>query len=336
MFRFMFVSMALFTATAANAQALQDRSSLADVAVTSETASARIPRSTYTMSYVPLDYAYAINTGGAIAGSVGGRAAIFSGGKVTYLQTSPYYTDVRADDISNSGRIIGSGMSAGARRMLYWENAQSMGYDTGSIARYLFPQSINSQGVVVGYYYTNSMDDSPQGFRWSPSSGITTITPWGATYAQPFDISDTGYVAGMAWYSGIGQQAVRWYPNGEAGRITGPAFGDRAFDDGSVLGMANGSTLWNLSNTATLVGPAPATHHVQQRNSSNRWVGYTLPGSLPWTSVGTGAAEPLPIPSGAFGYAHDVNACGTILGSVRLADGTSRPVYWSRKICDNT
>jgi hypothetical protein len=291
----------------------------------------------YSMSYVALDEAYAINNAGVIAGSVGGKAAIFAGGAATILQQPASYTQLRADDIANSGRIVGSGMSAGSRRVLYWENAQSAPLDIGAIARFMFPQSINSQGTIVGYFYPTSMDDLPQGFRWSPSTGFSIITPSGAIQAQPLDVSDTGYVAGVAWYSVIGQQAVRWYPNGAAGRIAGPAYGDRAFDDGSVLGVSAGigSTLWNLSNTATPVGPAPGTHKVEHRNSSNRWVGYTLPGSQPWTSVGTGAATYLPLPSGAFGFATDVNACGTILGSAQLSDGTARPVYWSKMFCDN-
>lgn len=337
MFRVMCVLMVVSWASAANAQALAQRLGESNVASLDTSTSLRVfPALGYSMTEVPLDAAYAINNSGVIAGSVGGQAAVFSAGAVTLLQAPQGYTDVRADDIAHSGRIVGSAISAGHRRLLYWENAQSAGLDIGAIGRLMFPQSINSQGVIVGYYYPTSMDDLPQGFRWSPATGHSVITPWGALQAQPFDISDTGYIAGVAWYSGIGQQAVRWYPNGESGRITGPAYAHRALDDGSVFGIAGGigSTLWNLSNTATPIGPAPATHVVRQRSAANRWVGYTLPGARPWTSVGTGAAVYLPTPAGADGFAHDVNACGTILGSVTV-NGTTRPVYWSKLFCDS-
>jgi hypothetical protein len=337
MFRVISVLIVVSWASAANAQALGQRQAESRSALLDTSTSLRVfPGLAYSMTEVPLDAAYAINNAGVIAGSVGGRAAVFSAGAVTTLQAPQSYTDVRADDIANSGRIVGSGMSAGHRRVLYWENAQSSGVDIGAIGRLMFPQSINSQGVIVGYYYPTSMDDLPQGFRWSSATGHAVITPWGAEQAQPFDISDTGYIAGVAWYSGIGQQAVRWYPNGDNGRITGPAYAHRALDDGSVFGIAAGigSTLWNLNNAATPIGPAPGTHVVRQRNSANRWVGYTLPGARPWTSVGTGAAVYLPTPANADGFAHDVNACGTILGSVTL-NGTGRPVYWSRLFCDS-
>ncbi|HKE96184.1 MAG TPA: hypothetical protein VKB34_17885 [Povalibacter sp.] len=290
----------------------------------------------YSMSIVPLDYAFAINNSGAIVGRVGGNAAMYSGGVVTILPGKAGYTDLEADDISNSGMIVGSGMSAGHRRALYWQSAASAPLDMSGLGRYTFPQSINSQGTVVGYYYPTAMTDLPQGFRWTPSTGMVNITPSGAQQAQPFDVSDTGYVAGQAWYTGLGQQVVRWYPNGAVGRITGPGFARRAMDNGSVFGSgSSGQTLWDLHNTPTLIGPAPQTHFVQQRSSADRWVGYTLAATwVPWTSVGTGAATYLPMPAGAYGFANDVNSCGTVLGNVVLADGTSHPVIWSRLFCD--
>ena len=100
------------------------------------------------------------------------------------------------------------------------------------------------------------------------------ISPEGTLQSKAFDISETGYIAGLAFYDVIGQQAVRWYPDGRVGRITeGVAW--RALSDGSVFGNAfsGGSTLWTLTNTPTLIGPNPATHSVNQMSAVGRLVG---------------------------------------------------------------
>jgi uncharacterized membrane protein len=288
------------------------------------------------MSYVPLDEAMAINDAGAIVGVVDGTAAVYAQGVVTLLPGKAGYTNLRALDISNTGYIVGSGESAGNLRPLFWQSASSPPLDMGGLGRYTYPQAINDQGVVVGYYDATGQSAFIP-FTWSRATGYAQILPYGASSAQAFDISDTGYIAGVASYPTIGQQAVRWYPNGSAGRVADGAYAKRALDNGSVFGRgAGGSTLWNLSNAATLIGPEPVTHVVEQRNASLRWVGYTFPPNpRPWTSVDRGVATYLPMPSGAYGFAHDVNGCGTVLGRVVGVDGISRPVFWSRIFCDS-
>jgi uncharacterized membrane protein len=291
----------------------------------------------YQMSYVPLDEAYAINSSGAIAGKKAGVAAIYSGGNVVTLPGKAGYTDTVAHDIANNGYIVGSGMSAGHRRALFWSSATSQPLDMSALGMFTSPRSINSAGTVVGFYHT-TMAALPQAFRWSMTTGMQHITPSGASMAEAYDISETGYVAGQAWYTGIGQQAVRWYPGGQVGRITGPAFAQRAMDNGTLIGRSGpGSVTWNLSNTQTPLGPSPAGLYVQQRNSANRLVGFTFlqqPYNSAWTSIGNAAPTYLPMPSGALASAYDVNSCGTILGSVTLQDGSYRPVIWTKFFCD--
>jgi uncharacterized membrane protein len=291
----------------------------------------------YSMSYVPLDAAFAINNAGAIVGRVGGNAAMYRNGVVTVLPGKAGYTNLVAIDIASNGYIVGSGLNAGATRPLFWASPNAAPLDMSALGMVTMPRSINSQGVVVGFYLPSEAA-LPQAFRWSMTTGMRSITPDGASTAQAFDISETGYIAGHAQYPGLGQQVVRWHPDASPSRVTGPGFAERALDSGSVFGAGTGgSTLWNLINTATLIGPKPSTHVVKQRSSASRWVGFTVgepPLPRAWTSFENGAATYLPVPAGASAFATDVNGCGTILGSVSLPDGTTRPVVWSKVFCD--
>jgi uncharacterized membrane protein len=337
MFRKVFVLVSLSWLSFAQGQ------ELTAVANTPSRASAAGPsiifnRLSYQMSYVPLDEAFAINNAGAIAGKKGGAAAVYSGGNVIMLPGKAGYTNTIAIDIANNGYIVGSGMSAGHQRALFWASATSPPLDMSALGMFTSPRSINSAGTAVGVFYT-TMAALPQAFRWSMTSGMQQITPSGATTAEANDISETGYIAGQAQYTGIGQQAVRWYPNGQVGRITGPAFAQRAMDSGTLIGRSGGvgSVTWDLANTQTPLGPSPGGLYVQQRNSSNRLVGFTFlqpPYGSAWTSINNSAPTYLPMPSGAVASASDVNSCGTILGSVSLPDGSYRPVVWSKFFCD--
>lgn len=311
-----------------------------DIAVDPVKISARIPirNFSYQMSYLPLDAAYAINNAGVICGKAGGNAAVYTQGSLQVLNGKAGYSNLQAIDISNNGYVVGTGVNNGAVRPLFWQSIQADPMDTGALGRYTTPTAINSQGTVVGYYQATD-SDLPQAYRWAPNSGMQVITPSGASTAQAFDISETGFIAGHAQYPGIGQQVVRWNLDGSPSRINAVGHADRALDDGRVFGLTAGigAAIWNVQNTVTGFGPKPATHVVTQRSSSNRLVGYTLGepfGPAPWTTINGSTTLYLPVPAGAIGFARDVNACGTIIGSVRLADGSEHAVMWTRLLCD--
>lgn len=292
----------------------------------------------YAMSYLPLDAAYAVNNAGAICGKLGANAAVYAQGATLVLLGKNGYSNLQAIDIANNGYIVGTGENSGARRPLFWQSTQAAPLDMSALGQFTTPTAVNSQGTVVGYYQT-SADALPQAFRWAPNSGMQVITPSGASTAQAFDISETGYIAGHAQYFGIGQQVVRWNLDGSPSRINATGHADRALDDGRVFGLAAGigAAIWDLHNMMTPLGPKPSTHVVTQHSATNRLVGYTVGepfGPLPWTTINNSSVQYLPIPTGAIGFAYDVNACGTIIGSVTLADGTQRAVMWTRLICD--
>lgn len=295
----------------------------------------------YSMSTVPLDAAQAINNAGAIVGQVNGQAAMYYQGAVTLLPQLEGFTSSRATDISHNGQIVGTGISAGKTRGLYWANTTSqpvvISYrdDTDT-----FATSINSSGTVVGYYQRPA-PAYPQAFRWTASEHILRNLSGGFFYgSKAYDISEAGYSAGVAYVMyGLGQKAARFDTIGQGGWFddAGPAL--RALDNGTAFGRGiGGSVLWTqLYEPGSPIGPEPFNHVVTARNDSKRWVGYRVaepPYGLAWTSVDTGGAIYLPTPSNAQSSAKDVNACGTILGDIIEAGGRARPVYWTKLLCD--
>ena len=205
----------------------------------------------------------------------------------------------------------------------------------GALGGVVSPMAVNSQGVTVGFYV--GPGGSFQAFRWFPPTGMTAIAPAATLESRALDISETGYIAGFAVYESIGRQAIRWNLDGSASRIA-DGLAERARRSGSVFGSgAGGATLWTLAGAATLIGPHPATHVVKQMSAAGRSVGFTVDeptAPRAWTTRGSNTPLYLPLPAGARGVAHDVDTCGTILGSVRLSTNVEQFVIWSRLTCD--
>lgn len=290
----------------------------------------------YTMSVLPLDAAFAINKTGAIAGRVGGNAAVYTNGSVVLLPGKAGYSALTATDIADNGFIVGTGLSAGNQRALFWSSTTAAPLDIGAIGNMMFPMAINSQGGVVGYY--TRPGSSPHAFRWSRTSGMTDIAPATTAQSRAYDISDTGYIAGWAFYDSIGQQVVRWYPDGTPGRFNGSE-AYRALSNGSIFGIRpapDGATLWPLTGSPIPFGPNAATHFVKQMSAAGRLVGFTQ-NYRAWTSrQGSNTPLYLPVPAGALNsYANDVSACGTILGSVKLSTNVDQSVIWHKRLCDD-
>ena len=245
------------------------------------------------------------------------------------------YSALTATDISDNGFIVGTGLSAGNQRALFWSSTTAAPLDIGAIGD-MMPMSINSQGIVVGFY--TSPGSFPRAFRWSLTSGITDIAPDTTSQSRAYDISDTGYIAGMAVYHSIGQQVVRWLPDGTPGRFDGSE-AYRALNNGSIFGIRlapDGATLWPLTGSPIPFGPSAATHFVKQMSDVGRLVGFTH-NYRAWTSRhGSNTPLDLPVPAGTLNsYAYDVSSCGTILGSVKLSTSVDQWVIWHKLFCDD-
>lgn len=234
------------------------------------------PLSAYEAIALPLDSAAGMNSAGTVVGSVGGQAAIYRDGVVTLLPGMAGYTEQRALAISGNGLIVGSGMSAGDRRGLFWTSPTAPPLDMGSPSDAMYPYAVNSSGVVVGYYDSSA---GPRAFTWSRSGGVRDISPDQTTQSRAEDISDSGYITGWAIFTGESTpHAVRWYPDGAKGRIA-EGYGKRVFEDGSVLGTigsTTGAVKWSLTNAATPFGPEPQHHIVVAVSAAGRLVGNRL------------------------------------------------------------
>src|SRR5687768_8570291 len=153
MIRALVVCVALIGMSSANAQRTGERLiSIAPTEIESAVFAWPFPRFGYSMSYIPLTEAHAINNAGAIVGAMNGNAAIYQQGVVTLLQGKDGYTNLRALDISNTGYIVGTGESAGHQRALFWQSASAPPRDMGGLGRYMYPQAINDHGTVAGYF----------------------------------------------------------------------------------------------------------------------------------------------------------------------------------------
>lgn len=287
----------------------------------------------YSMYALPMDHAYAMNNAGLIVGDDDGKGAVYVNGQVAYLASPQGYTDVKAWAVSNNGIIVGTGMSAGHQRPLKWNSYTSPGVDMGAIARITQPLAVNSSGVVAGYTMTSS-NAAPRAYKWTPATGTVDIHPTGYDISTVYDVADSGFMSGYTNYGNNQFYAARWYPSGAFGSIA-RGVGYRTLENGTVYGtgLTNEARMWDVSNTATLIGPSPTTHVVKQISPNGRYVGVSYSGTA-WTTMNGGALVTLPVPAGTYGAAIDVSACGTILGSYQANINDYHPVIWSKTTCD--
>jgi hypothetical protein len=287
----------------------------------------------YTVQVLPLDSAAGAGNG-IIVGTANGVAVAYVNGHATPLPGKEGYTNIQPTSISPNGYIVGYADSANNTRGLFWSSMTNAPIDMGALGSITHPAAVNSQGVAVGAYYPTSVWDAPTAFAWSPSGGMHSIAPNLSNQSQAFDISESGYVAGFAWY-GVLQTATRWYPGTfQAGTVAYSYFAWRAMENGTVFGQ---TVSWDLSDQATTIAPTPASY-VYDISESGRKVGNNL-FDVPrrgWTvDPGSNTLQILPVPTGAVdSYANKIVGCGGILGQVSYPDGTTRAVLWTKLTCD--
>jgi uncharacterized membrane protein len=287
----------------------------------------------YHMTEVPLTTAAHMNESGMIVGSLDGMGAVYINGQVRLLSSPNGYTDVRAMAVSNNGIIVGTGLSAGARRPIIWNSYTGPAMDMGAIAQITYPLAVNSSGLVVGYTMASS-NSLPRAYRWSTATGTIDMHPNGYALSTAYDVAESGFISG---YTNGGQNefyAARWYPSGAFGSIA-RGVGYHVRENGTVFGtgLHNEAIQWDVSNTPTLIGPDSSTHLVQEISRNGRMVG-TANASTAWTRINNGAVTYLPTPAGTYGSAYDVNGCGSILGSYGTTTTNFRPVVWTKMTCD--
>jgi len=289
----------------------------------------------YRAQLLPLDSAAGMGDG-IVIGRAKGVAVAYVNGQVLALPGKAGYTAVQPTSISSNGYIVGYAHSANDDRGLFWASYANAPLDMGGLGAITHPRSVNAQGVAVGEYYPNSIYDLPSAFAWSPGGGIRPIAPPNSNQSQAFDISDSGYVAGFAWY-GTQQAVTRWYPGSlQAGTVAYGSFAWRALEDGTVFGY---TTAWDLANRAYNIAPNSISL-VYGISGAGRKVGTNIFATprRGWTvPPGGSTAQLLPVPANVVDtYATAVDGCGTILGSVTYADGSTQALLWSKLLCDSS
>jgi len=290
----------------------------------------------YGIQVLPLDTAAGMGNG-IIVGKINGSPVAYVQGELILMLGKQGYTNVTPTGVSSNGYIVGYASSGSDVRGLFWSSYANAPIDMGGLGTLTYPTAVNSQAVAVGYYSNyepgTTYPGDPTAFTWSTSGGIRSIAPPLAEQSQAFAISDSGYVAGMAWSSE--QQAERWYPGTfQAGAA---AFGNFAYgvlEDGTIFGE---TVEWNLENQPETIAPN-AYSVVNGISAMGRRVGYNF--GMPtqaWTvPPGGGGAEILPVPAGVTdSYANKVDTCGNILGSVSYPDGSTKAVLWTKLFCDS-
>ncbi|MEQ1893794.1 MAG: hypothetical protein ABL998_14725 [Planctomycetota bacterium] len=216
----------------------------------------------------------AINRDGWIVGSTvstsGTRAVLWSPSLVaSYLDPL-----VLARDINDAGAVLGSlGAGSAERAAILAGGVLTELGDLDPLADPLVQAAaLNNLGHAVGRTRLGGRDVA---FRWTPTSGMTQLTPFASPLASPdsaFDINDAGWVIGIANDAGSAKP-VLWSPDGALADLSArytPFFplelhflaGYRINSAGQIAASANVhfQTAWALLTPAELeaVALAPA------------------------------------------------------------------------------
>ncbi|MEO7963578.1 MAG: hypothetical protein ABIT38_06665 [Gemmatimonadaceae bacterium] len=198
---------------------------------------------------------------------------------------------------SSAWAINGQGVIAGTSQLpngslhMFVREADGTMIDAGvpAFARYAFPKSINSDGVVVG-----TTDQPRVAFRWTRRGGFQSLGGF-AGECWAMDVNDRDEVVGFGEVApGSGRLfAALWRPD-TAMTLLSPPTGASSFG-------------YAINNAGVVVG---GTYDAAGTRRAFRW------------TPATGVRD-----VGAPGYANsaaDINNRGTIVGDFELLDGTVR------------
>lgn len=152
---------------------------------------------------IGLNYAWAINSKGQVAGELNGHASVWnSDGTVLDLGTLPGCTNSVATSINDSGEVAGySYASGGILRGFLWRPSSGMQELIGIGGSNSKAWGVNVGGQVVGYSYSGNAT------VWDERNGAQTLGPGVA-----WSINHSGQVAGYSGHSSADWQAAVWTP----------------------------------------------------------------------------------------------------------------------------
>jgi uncharacterized membrane protein len=223
----------------------------------------------------------------------------------------------RANDISESGQIIGSKefSASGLFHAAFWPSSQSAPLDLGTLPG--FPSTtavgMNPRGEVVGIAYSDDFSVELPLFWASPNSAPVELPglPAGLS-SEVYDINPSGKIVGQFFSADFSvDRAVLW-PNSNAAAV----YLSQLSDEFPLSGAAGINAIGNI------LGDSCAADLVECH--ATFWV----------TSTSTPVA--LASPGGEFIYTdfvlpgHAINGPGNMVGFARNADfSAERAVFWA-------
>jgi hypothetical protein len=284
----------------------------------------------------------AINDSGIIIGTENGAPVKRSvSGDTTPLPllggVSGSYVPV---DLNSSGVTLGSTSNGDFPGVLWTSSLQTFPLGSAPIGVFV-PRAINSSVVVVG-----GSDDAEQAFRWAANIiGYTALPPpAGYSSTSATDVNDAGYAVGTAWHLSSQLAVVRWTPGAAPAVLaTPPVFGMR----GGPFIRNSGDVTWaeigviKSWNGFTTTIPSPAGfERLTGVSEPGRFIGTLVSAGgqkRGWTSFkgGTSLLDPPAAQPGDYFEPKSVNSCGSIVGVVHRANGTTSGLLLAKSFrCD--
>jgi uncharacterized membrane protein len=222
----------------------------------------------------------------------------------------------RANDISQSGQIVGSKVfAAGPYHAAFWASSQSAPIDLGTLPD--FPSStavgMNPRREIVGIAYSDDFSVEVPLFWASPNSAPVELPGLPAgLLSEVYDINPSGQIVGQFFSADFSvDQAVLW-PSSNAAPVYLPQLNENLPLSGAASINASGNIL----------GDSCAADFVECH--ATFWA----------TSTSTPVA--LASPGGDFIYTdfvlpgHAINGAGNMVGFARNADfSAERAVFWA-------
>jgi probable HAF family extracellular repeat protein len=152
--------------------------------------------------------------GSTLAGDLITRAFIYSNGAMTAITTLPGAVESYAYDISNTGYVVGTAVTATPAKPFIWRNGVSFALPVPAGVRAGAANAVNDSGIVAGSYEINQFAGSFAAVIWVNGQLLHLGYLGGAlSYSVASDINSTAQVVGTTnssagftgflWKSGV-------------------------------------------------------------------------------------------------------------------------------------
>jgi uncharacterized membrane protein len=224
----------------------------------------------------------------------------------------------RANDISESGQIVGSGhFMPGLRHAAFWASSQSAPIDLGTLPSLSLSTatSINPRREIVGYALNEDFSVERPLFWPSPNSAPVELRGLPAGFlSEVYNINPSGQIVGQFFSADFSVERAVFWPNSNAEPIY-----LRQLSAEFPLGLAS-----NINASGNILGDAC--------NDFNCTEGHAV-----FWATSTSAPVALASPGGEFIYTnivlpgyHAINGAGNMVGYAYNADfSAERAVFWA-------